>query len=67
MGGGAGERLCRGTWPKMVGGNFQMENTHLSLSVSFTKQTQGHSDKDRKLLLLARQVELCITLVKLGE
>ena len=27
-GGGGGE-----TWPKVAGGNFQMENTHLSLSV----------------------------------
>ena len=25
-----------------AGGNFQMENTHLSLSVSFRKKTQGH-------------------------
>ena len=62
-----GEGLWRGTWPKMAGGNFQMENTHLNLSVSFAKQTQGHSDKNRKLLLLARQFEFCITLVKLGE
>ena len=41
-GGGRVEALWRGTWPKLAGGNFQMENTHLSLSVSFRKTTQGH-------------------------
>ena len=50
-GGWGGGGPLAGTWPKVAGSNFQTENTHLSLSVSFTIQTQGHSDKDRKLLL----------------
>ena len=37
-GGGAVEGLWRG---KLASGNFQMENTHSSLSVSFRKKLRG--------------------------
>ena len=59
--GGGGGNLAKGGW--VAGGNFQMENTHLSLSVY--KTNSGALRRDRKLLLLlARQVELCTTLAE---